>query len=157
MPPAIPPQEQRFWQRVTKTETCWLWTGATLRDSRYGVMRWDGKVQPAHRIAWILAGNETTDGKELDHVCHVRICVNPDHLRLVTRKQNVENHQGALTTSRSGIRGVSLVNNRWRASLIHNGKRIHLGYFDTIDEADEVVTAKRNELWTHNDIDRAAG
>lgn len=149
--------ENRFWSKVTKTDTCWLWTGAALRDSKYGVIRWDNRTQLAHRVSWSLAGNgDIPDGYEIDHICHVRLCVNPKHLRLVTRKQNVENHQGALKTNKLGIRGVSKVNNRFRAELHHNGQRIHVGYFDTAAQAAEAVRMKRTELFTHNDWDRTA-
>jgi hypothetical protein len=39
---------------------------------------------------------------------------------------------------------------------MHNWKPIFLGYYNTPEEANEVVVAKRNELFTHNDADRAA-
>lgn len=147
--------EQRFWKKVNKTPSCWMWTGAVLQDSKYGVIRWDGKVQPAHRVSWLLAGNAAAFvDDEIDHICHNRLCVNPNHLRLVTRKQNVENHQGALRTNRLGIRGVHRVNNRFRAEMRHNGQRIHVGYFDTAELAGEAVRLKRIELFTHNDQDR---
>jgi hypothetical protein len=36
----------------------------------------------------------------------------------------------------------------------HDGKRIYLNRFDTTPEAEAAVIAKRNELFTHNDLDR---
>lgn len=150
-----PTIEDRFWPKVDKSGECWLWTGNYTRDSHYGTIYYQGRSQPAHRVAWMLAGNgDIPDKHEIDHICHVRLCVRPDHLRVVTRKQNVENHQGALRTNKVGIRGVSKNGTRWRAEMRHNGRRIHIGYFDTPEEAGEAVRKKRIELFTHNDLDR---
>ncbi len=43
----------------------------------------------AHRISFELANGKVPKGLVLDHICRVRHCVNPDHLRIVTRGQNV--------------------------------------------------------------------
>lgn len=95
----------------------------------------------------------------IDHMCRVPACVNPAHLRAVTNKQNTENHNGtAYCTSKSGIRGVSWHSRdkRWAARVRHEGKLIVVGYFSNTEDAEAAVVAKRNELFTHNDADRAA-
>ena len=64
---------------------CWYWTGRLYNG--YGKVQWDGKQQPAHRVVWqILVGLPAGD---LDHLCRVRHCVNPDHLEEVSRAENV--------------------------------------------------------------------
>jgi hypothetical protein len=45
---------------------------------------------------------------------------------------------------------------RWRAQVRHNGKLISASYFDTAEEAAEAARRKRCELFSHNDLDRAA-
>lgn len=74
---------------------CWLWIGAT--DGRgYGAVRWDGRVASAHRVAYHLLVDQTFPvhsggphaGLQLDHVCEVRNCCNPDHLEPVTHAEN---------------------------------------------------------------------
>lgn len=93
----------------------------------------------------------------VDHACMVRECVNPNHLRLATVKQNNENLPGARSSSRSGIRGVfQHANGRWYAYVIHDRRRIHLGGFDEALEAEAAAIAKRKELFTHNTLDRKA-
>lgn len=76
-----------FWDRVEKSEGCWLWTGATTKG--YGRVWFEGKVWLAHRLAWFLTFGEVPP--ELDHVCRVRACVRPDpeHLEPVTHRENV--------------------------------------------------------------------
>ncbi len=67
----------------------------------------------------------------------------------------MENLGGAARSS-TGVCGVYTDGNRFRASVCHHGKSIHVGYFATIEEAGATVRAKCNELFTHNDADRRA-
>jgi hypothetical protein len=121
----------------------------------YGYFSIGGKRNPAHRVAYELSGKTIPLGFDLDHVCHVRRCVRPSHLRPATRKQNLENLTGARQKSKSGVRGVyQLPTGRWWAMVCHYGETFYAGTFNTVSEAEEAVTAKRCELFTHNDADR---
>ncbi len=80
--------EERFWPKVQKTESCWLWTGG-LSDTGYGSISMNGKIDNAHRVAWKLMRGPIPAGMQLDHLCRVRHCVNPDHLEIVTRRTNI--------------------------------------------------------------------
>lgn len=150
--------EPRFWSKVNKTETCWLWTGA-LTPKGYGnfsVGR--GTTKRAHWWSYGLANGPLPKGKLVDHRCHVKHCVNPSHLRPVTNKQNLENRVGAASNSKSGVRGVCwyAARNKWLAYVTHHSKRIHVGYFIDLADAEQAVIAKRLELFTHNEVDRLA-
>lgn len=85
--------EVNFWKKVNKTPTCWLWTGGTQKGyGRFPIHnRTTGKYicKPTHRFAWELLRGPIPKDKQLDHLCRVRNCVNPDHLELVTTKENV--------------------------------------------------------------------
>lgn len=87
---------ERFWSKVDKTGTCWLWIGAP-RTGRYGQIHWDGKPRLAHRLVWMERNGDIPDGHEIHHTCYVTKCVNPDHLELVTPKQNMADARWALT------------------------------------------------------------
>lgn len=146
---------ERFWRRVTKTETCWIWNGS--KDSEgYGSIRFNGKNHPVHRVSYTWSKGDIPNGLAIDHICHNTSCVNPAHLRLATIKQNREHVLGAQSTSRSGIRGAiwSGSKQKWEARVGHNGKRYYAGYYDTPEEAGEAARLKRLELFTHNDLDR---
>jgi hypothetical protein len=80
--------EERFWERVEKTDTCWLWTGGLDKDG-YGWTYPNGKTRRAHAVAYELVVGPVPDGLQLDHLCRVRHCVNPDHLEPVTRRENI--------------------------------------------------------------------
>ncbi len=77
-----------FWERVDKTGSCWLWTGH-LQSGGYGQMRLDGYLTLVHRIAYQAMVGPVPAGLQLDHLCRVRRCVNPDHLEPVTNRENV--------------------------------------------------------------------
>jgi hypothetical protein len=153
--------EKNFWSRVSKTDTCWNWTGCLTKG--YGMSRaWKGdknRMVLAHRLSYFLANGACPDEIIVDHICHNRSCVNPGHLREATNKQNNEHRSGAQSNSKSGIRGIGYEPNRpkpWRARVTHNRQVIQLGRFATSEEAEAAVKAKRIELFTHNDLDRVA-
>jgi hypothetical protein len=69
---------------------CWLWLGAIHPENGYGAM-WDGeKLGRAHRVIYEAVNNMVPEGMDLDHLCRVRHCVNPDHLEPVTRSENLQ-------------------------------------------------------------------
>jgi hypothetical protein len=153
--PAGPSASERFWSMVDKTSMCWNWTGR-LTPAGYAHIRYNGVQVMAHRVAYELCVGPIPEGKFIDHKCHNRSCVNPAHLRPVTVKQNNENHSGAYSTNQLGIRGVRKRpdSERWEARVNHNRVSYYLGVFPTVEEANAAVTSKRNELFTHNDLDR---
>lgn len=80
----------RFWKRVNKTKSCWLWTGHRNAPGRYGHLRvGGGKKMLAHRFAWIELRGPVPDGMELDHLCGNVLCVNPSHLQPVSHRINI--------------------------------------------------------------------
>lgn len=149
--------EARFWSKVNKGEGCWEWDASTFDDG-YGCF-WAGKRNHrAHRVSYELLVGAIPDGMMLDHRCFNHACVNPDHLRPATVKQNGEHRQGPQANNKTGVRGVFKRHNRdtYAGIVIHNQKRVWVGTFATVAEAEVAVIAKRKELFTHNDLDRAA-
>ena len=69
------------------TTDCWLWQGE-LGSNGYGRAWYKGVRQAAHRVVYGLLKGQWNEGKQLDHICCTRNCVNPDHLQPVTGKMN---------------------------------------------------------------------
>ena len=148
--------EERFWDKVDKSGECWVWTASTFKGG-YGCFRWSAdRSEAAHRVALKLEGQTVPADMQVDHICFTRRCVRPDHLRLATNKQNNEHLKGALSNNRStGVRGVT--KNRqgvFVGQIGHNGQHIHVGRFRTLKEAEKAVIKKRNELFSHNYLDK---
>jgi hypothetical protein len=159
--------EERFWQKVDKdgptmpgmVSQCWVWTACSQEVSpgfRYGQIRVDGKVCYAHRVAYRMHTGEDPGRLDVDHICHNTLCVRGTHLRPATRSQNNQNRRGARRDSSSGVRGVqwNAKLGKWVASIGYDGRPHHIGVFDSIEAADAAATAKRCELFSHNDWDR---
>lgn len=84
----MPSPAERFWPRVNKTSTCWLWTGSR-GEYGHAVFKLGDNNVPAYRFAWEQLRGPIPEGKVLDHLCRVPWCVNPDHLQPVDNGENV--------------------------------------------------------------------
>lgn len=67
---------------------CRPWTGATDSNG-YGRQQVGKHWLLAHRIVWQERHGEIAAGMQIDHLCRNRLCVNTDHLEVVTLKENV--------------------------------------------------------------------
>lgn len=80
---------KRFWGKIQPSDSgCWLWHSSKNRLG-YGEFLISGKVRSAHRVAYELWLGPIPVGLDIDHLCNVRNCVNPNHLRACTRSENV--------------------------------------------------------------------
>jgi hypothetical protein len=84
-----PAPRDRFLTFVNKTPTCWLWTGHTRGEMRYGAFWLDGRTTTAHRAAFTLFVSDIPAGQQVLHRCDEPKCVRPDHLFLGTQADNM--------------------------------------------------------------------
>jgi hypothetical protein len=91
------PIPSRFFRHVAfSSDGCWLWTGAVTngpigyKHHRYSQIRIGKRRRTsAHRFAYLYTFGDIPVGKEIDHTCENKLCVNPNHLELVEHRENI--------------------------------------------------------------------
>lgn len=84
--------KRRLFNKVIKTDDCWLWTGSKNRWGYGNIsVRENGKekVYAVHRLVLQLEEIIIPENMVVDHLCRVRNCVNPKHLEIVTQRENI--------------------------------------------------------------------
>ena len=92
----------RFFAKIkVEASGCWLWTGA-VDSGGYGNAVWQRRWRGAHQVSYELHVGQVPSGLELDHLCRVTRCVNPDHLEPVTPAENMRRRYATYTHCKSG-------------------------------------------------------
>ena len=86
---------ERFHSKTIKGEDGCIEWNAYKHRSGYGEFWHQGKMKQAHRAAWEITNGSIPDGLFVLHNCHNPACVNADHLRLGTQKDNMLDKQNA--------------------------------------------------------------
>lgn len=69
---------------------CWIWQRYLNPTSGYGLISVRSRRLYAHRVSWeAFTGEKIPAGFQVDHLCRVRSCVNPEHLEPVTSRTNL--------------------------------------------------------------------
>lgn len=114
---------QRFWDKVNKTDDCWLWTAGT--SSGYGTIRGlDQKSVGAHRLSWELAHGPIPDDLQVLHECDNKLCVRPSHLFLGTQLDNMRDMVAKGRHARSGAGDQTGANNNGSKLAVETVRRI---------------------------------
>lgn len=72
---------------VPNDDGCWIWRGY-LDPEGYGKATLGGRSMGAHRASYVAHIGPIPSGMTVDHLCFQPACVNPDHMRLLTRQEN---------------------------------------------------------------------
>ena len=101
----------------------------------------------AHRLAWLYSHGNFPENK-IDHINQIRDDNSLINLRDCTQSENLGN-QKKQTNNISGYKGVywEKNNNKWKAQIGHNRKRIHLGRYDRKEDAAAAYDKKALELF----------
>ena len=131
------------------------WRALTNAHHQYAKTQIRGHTILAHRL---ILGLEKGDQRVADHINGNGLDNRRCNLRIVTRKENRWNLRK--TNSLSGIRGVVKVRNGYSARFVHDGEYMHLGCYETKEEAAFYVKKKLLELCPEfsyvHDFDRAS-
>ena len=141
------PDTEEFRWRVTRGGTARAGSVAGYaRPDGYIKIKIDGKFYLAHRLAWLYVHREFVP--EIDHINGVLSDNRIANLRPATHSQNLGNGRKH-SDNTSGFKGVHWDKRRkkWRAVIGHNSCQIHLGRFDTIEEAHAAYCDKARELF----------
>lgn len=126
---------------------CWPWHHY-INDKGYGYVKVEGRRTGAHRLSYRLHVGTIPPGLVIDHVCQNRACWNPNHLRAVTNKANMEYRSGLDASNTSGWRGASFhkSSGKWQARVVHHGREVWAGAYRCPTAAGLAALAKRREL-----------
>lgn len=112
--------------------------------SGYLHVRIDGQHKLLHRLIWEHVHGPIPKGMYIDHINGVKNDNRISNLRLVTPTQNAQN--------RPTIKGVSWCRrtDKWLAQIGHEGKRINLGRFKNLEDAQAAYAEAAAKYHTHN-------
>jgi hypothetical protein len=82
-------EAEKFFLKVEKGPSCWIWTGSRAGKNHYGAFYLNGVKYRAHRFSFMIHVGEIPAGLEVLHRCDTPLCVNPDHLFIGTQKDNI--------------------------------------------------------------------
>lgn len=115
------------WMEVPETG-CWIWLGSKTQSGKkqYGNFSLKGSSMRAHRASWIIYNGNIPDGMQILHSCDIGICVNPEHLRLGTHQENMQEMvaRGRHNNASKGLLGEAHWNTRLSDKQIMEMKRL---------------------------------
>ena len=136
---------QLFWRSKRNPMIDLSKPAGTLNTKGYLRIGINGKIYYAHRFVFLMHHGYLPE--QIDHIDGNRANNAIENLRPATNSQNQQN-RAKQKTNTSGYKGVHWRKDagKWQAQIAINGKRKHLGYFDTAEQAHEAYCKTAIEL-----------
>jgi hypothetical protein len=137
-------------QRIYQDGSCNNDVGR-INASGYKTLRHSKKMHLAHRLLWEKSKSDCLGAREIDHIDGDKLNNRIDNLRVVTRKQNMENQSKPFKNNLLGVKGVKRTKNgKFQARIRSNSKLVHLGTFLDIESAQDAYMRAAAKYHTHN-------
>ena len=83
---------------VERPSGCWVWAGHRTPDGYGTISLYDPAkkrciTKKVHRVAYAELVGPIPEGREVDHLCMLPCCINPNHLQLLPRSENAAKNQ----------------------------------------------------------------
>lgn len=128
--------ESRFFAKVIKTESCWLWK---TRGRRYGSIKDGNKTKSINRVSWEIHFGPIPEGLEVCHTCDNTFCVNPGHLFLGTHEDNMKDMK-----SKGRSNGGSPPGENCGSSKLTNEQVIEIRRLGSLDLSHQKIAERFN-------------
>ena len=120
-------------------------------NGRYWKIMLLGKSVMAHRLAWLYVTGRMPNG-EIDHINGNRLDNSFVNLRDVSHSVNMQNQRHARANNTTKVLGIRKCGDKFTARIGCNGKRFHLGMFETKEDAHHAYIAAKRIMHTGNTI-----
>jgi hypothetical protein len=144
---------ERFWVRVNKTDTCWLWTGQTDSNGYGDYAALKPFRYKAHRFSYLLAHGSIPKGAVIRHACDNPPCVRPDHLIAGTQGDNTRDRDERNRTARGERQGSAKLTDEGvrQAKALRAGSGLTYEVLGHMFGVDRQVISKaiRGLTWSH--------
>lgn len=141
----------RFDRLVDRSGCCWIWNGSQSGNGYGRLSIGSRKKVYAHRFAYERRFGPIPAGMFIDHKCRTRLCVNPDHLHVVTQAENNQN-LSVRSDSETGVRNVRWDRRRqhFRVRVQVGGREFYGGSFDDLESAHAAARSLRGQVMTNS-------
>lgn len=155
---------RRFWAKVEKTRTCWLWTAA-LNSKGYGTIGHGGRRPSgswrtilAHRASYLMHVGPIQDGQDVLHRCDNPQCVRPAHLMLGDDAENTRDKMRKNRQARGEMLPQSRLTDAAVREIRQQGARldVHRAAARYGVTPSTISSVLRAATWRHVQTDRRA-
>lgn len=145
------PVRERFLEKASANAVrdddmgCLIWTKG-LRDEGYADTYISGvRSRRVHRVSYEIFIGTISEGREIDHLCGARSCIEPYHLREVPGAKNVLYKTDIGVIPESGFRNVHKRSWGWEGIITMDGDQYRTETFKTAREASVAVERLRRD------------